>query len=77
MTFMGIQITLQQAFNKLEKSTTSTSIVLRRTDQWSSSWRSTYNDEALSDVPEIDNISRMPTSSNNSGNMLLKDLESR
>ncbi|TMW81243.1 hypothetical protein EJD97_010898, partial [Solanum chilense] len=71
----GIQKTLQQVFNKLEKATTSTSIALRRSDQQNSSRRSTYIDETLSDVPKIDNISRRSTSSNNSGNTLLKTLE--
>ncbi|TMW82791.1 hypothetical protein EJD97_004854, partial [Solanum chilense] len=69
--------TLQQTFIKLVKATTSTSIVLRRSDQRNSSWRSTYNDETLFDVSEIDNISRRSTSSKNSGNTLLKALESR
>ncbi|TMW95539.1 hypothetical protein EJD97_008693, partial [Solanum chilense] len=77
MTFKGIQKTLQQAFNKWEKATTSTSIVLRRSDQQSSFQRSTYNDEALFDIPEIDIISRRSTSSQNSRNTLLKALESR
>ncbi|TMW89414.1 hypothetical protein EJD97_017216, partial [Solanum chilense] len=70
----GILKTLQQALSKLEKATTST--VLRRSDQRSSSRRSTYNDEAFFNLPEIDNISRRSTSSNNSENTLLKTLES-
>ncbi|TMW95427.1 hypothetical protein EJD97_008887, partial [Solanum chilense] len=77
MTFKEIQKTLQQSFSKLERAITSTSIALRRSDQRSSSRRSTYNDEAFSDVSEIDNISRSSTSSNNSINTLLKSLESR
>ncbi|TMW92084.1 hypothetical protein EJD97_013520, partial [Solanum chilense] len=75
MTCKGSQKTLQQAFNKLEKATTSTSIVLRRSDQRSSFRKSTYNDEAFFDTPEIDNISRRSTSSNNLKNTLLKALE--
>ena len=50
-------------------------MALRRSDQRSSSRRSTYNGKALFDVPEIDNIWRMSTSSNNSGNTLLKALK--
>ncbi|TMW97560.1 hypothetical protein EJD97_005302, partial [Solanum chilense] len=73
----GGQKALPQASNKLGKATTSTSIVLRMSDQWSSSRRSTYNDEALSDVPMIDNISKRSTLSKNSGNTLLKALEPR
>ncbi|TMW93793.1 hypothetical protein EJD97_011155, partial [Solanum chilense] len=68
----GIQKTLQQAFGKMEKATTSTSVALRRSDQRSSFRRSTYNDEALSNIPEIHNISRKSILSDNLGNTLLK-----
>ncbi|TMW93130.1 hypothetical protein EJD97_012128, partial [Solanum chilense] len=74
--FKGIQKTLQQAFIKLEKYTTSTSIVLQRSYQLSSSRRLTYKEEAFFDVSEINNISRRSTSSNNLGNTLLNVLES-
>ncbi|TMX05484.1 hypothetical protein EJD97_017628, partial [Solanum chilense] len=77
MTFKGMHKTLQQPLSKLEKATTSRSIVLRWSDQRNSSWRLTYNDQALFSVPEIDNISRRSISSNNEGNMLLKSLASR
>ncbi|TMX02700.1 hypothetical protein EJD97_020277, partial [Solanum chilense] len=77
MTFKGDPENSSTSIRQNEKATTSTLIVLRRSDQRSSSRRSTYNDEALSDVPEIDNISRRSTSSKSLGNTLLKALKSR
>ncbi|TMX04608.1 hypothetical protein EJD97_006717, partial [Solanum chilense] len=77
MTFKDIQKTLQQAFIKLEKATTSTSIVLRRSYQRKFFPEIDLKQETLFDIPEIDNISRRSTSSKNLGNMLLKALESR